>query len=187
MILRAKKLNEGVVDVTPDNPWAHQVLNYQLTMIGESAVDDFVSYLKSFKLRFDKEGNIIVTRREFDQLDMHFRSSLKMIKACEKAGDIDGVKEELYKIHYMIELINQYYLRPDVKNLKPNAKDVRKDMLDLRSVMMNAFQQHLKYVVARDTRWNFQTGYNASKYGKDIFIPKKVLNAIGKTVITALH
>ena len=160
--------------------------NYQLTMMSEAAVDDFVTYLKSYKLRFDKDGNIVVTRREFDQLDMHFRSSLKTIKACETAGNVEGVKEELYKIHYMVELINRYYLRPDVKNMRPNAKDVRKDMLDLRSVMLNAFQQHLKYVTMRDQRWNFQTGYNSSRYGKDFMIPKKVITAIGKTVVTAL-
>ena len=86
----------------------------------------------------------------------------------------------------MVELINQYNLRPDVKNMRPNAKDVRKDMLDLRSVMLNAFQQHLKYVTMRDQRWNFQTGYNSSRYGKDFMIPKKVITAIGKTVVTAL-
>lgn len=186
MILRAKKLDEGVLDVSLDNPWAHQVLNYQLTMMSEAVVDDFVTYLKSYKLRFDKDGNIVVTRREFDQLDIHFRSSLKTIKACETAGNVEGVKEELYKIHYMVELINQYYLRPDVKNMRPNAKDVRKDMLDLRSVMLNAFQQHLKYVTMRDQRWNFQAGYDASKYGKNITIPQKVITAIGKTVVTAL-
>lgn len=186
MILRAKKLDEGVLDVSLDNPWAHQVLNYQLTMMSEAVVDDFVTYLKSYKLRFDKDGNIVVTRREFDQLDMHFRSSLKTIKACETAGNVEGVKEELYKIHYMVELINQYYLRPDVKNMRPNAKDVRKDMLDLRSVMLNAFQQHLKYVTTRDQRWNFQTSYDNSKYGKNITIPQKVITAIGKTVVTAL-
>lgn len=186
MILRAKKLDEGVLDVSLDNPWAHQVLNYQLTMMSEAVVDDFVTYLKSYKLRFDKDGNIVVTRREFDQLDMHFRSSLKTIKVCETAGNVEGVKEELYKIHYMVELINQYYLRPDVKNMRPNAKDVRKDMLDLRSVMLNAFQQHLKYVTTRDQRWNFQTSYDNSKYGKNITIPQKVITAIGKTVVTAL-
>ncbi|MCM1532565.1 MAG: GNAT family N-acetyltransferase [Ruminococcus flavefaciens] len=186
MILRAKKLDEGVLDVALDNPWAHQVLNYQLTMMDEAAVNDFITYLQSFKLRFDKDGNIVVTRREFDQLDTHFRSSLKTIKACENAGNVEGVKEELYKIHYMVELINRYYLRPDVKNLKSNAREVRKDMLDLRSVMLNAFQQHLKYVTTRDPRWNFQSGYDSSKYGKNLTIPQKVITAIGKTMITAL-
>lgn len=193
-ILRQKKLEKvtvveesaKVLDLYPDNPWERLILDYQFTKMDENAVDSFIQYLSSYKLRFDKDGNVVITRREFDQLDSHFRNSLRMIKAYEKAGNLQGVKDELYKINYMIELINKYYLSPDVKNLRPNAKDVRKDMLDLRSVMMNVFQQHLKYVTVRDQRWNFQAGYDTSKYGKSIEIPQKLITAVGKTVITAL-
>ena len=159
---------------------------YQLSMMGEGAIDGFIQYLQSFKIRVDGNGNILITRREFDQLDSHFRQSMKMIKSFETAGNVQGVKDELCKIHYMIELINQYYLREDVKNLKPTAKDVRKDMLDLRSVMLNVFKQHLGWVTQRDSKWNFQRYYDNSKYGKNVTIPNKVVTAVGRTIITAL-
>lgn len=180
------QFNETAYGFDRDNPWVVDVLNYQLTVMDESTVDTFMQYLQSFKIRFNKNGDIIITRREYDQLDVHFRNSLKMIKAHEKAGNVDGVKDELCKIYYMIELINKYYLRDDVKNMRSNAKDVRKDMLDLRSVMLNVFQQHLKYVTTREPRFNFNTYYENSKYGKKITIPQKVITSVGKAIVTVL-
>lgn len=174
---------EAGYDIDYLNPYAETVLNYQLTVIDESAVDSFFTYLKSFKLRFDKEGNIIITRREYDQLDSHFKSSQKMIKACEKAGNIEGVKEELSKIYYMIHLINDQYLS---NKTAPKSDVVKKDMIDLRSVMMNVFQQHLTYVTKLDPKFNFQSYYDGSKYGKDTTIPKATISSIGKTIVTLL-
>lgn len=185
--LKAAIVTEGaMLHLYPDNPYETQVLKYQLATLEESAVDGFIRYLKSFKIRFDNDGNILITRREFDQLDSHFRESLRMIKAYENAGNVQGVRDELCKINYMIELINQYYLRSDTKNLKQKAKDVRKDMLDLRSVMMNAFRQHLQWVTMQDPKWNFKRYYDNSDYGKNIKIPKKVISDVGRTIITAL-
>lgn len=184
--IKRAAVTEGAMHLYPDNPYEKQVLMYQLSMMGEGAIDGFIQYLQSFKIRVDGNGNILITRREFDQLDSHFRQSMKMIKSFETAGNVQGVKDELCKIHYMIELINQYYLREDVKNLKPTAKDVRKDMLDLRSVMLNVFKQHLGWVTQRDSKWNFQRYYDNSKYGKNVTIPNKVVTAVGRTIITAL-
>lgn len=177
---------ESAMRLYPDNPYGKQILMYQLAMMDEGAVDGFIQYLRSFKIRVDGDGNILITRREFDQLDSHFRQSIRMIKSFEAAGNVQGVKDELCKIHYMIELINQYYLREDVKNLKPTAKDVRKDMLDLRSVMLNVFKQHLRWVTQQDGKWNFQRYYDSSKYGKNVVIPNRVVTAVGRTIITAL-
>ncbi|MCM1295168.1 MAG: GNAT family N-acetyltransferase [Muribaculaceae bacterium] len=182
--VRDAKLHEGAM--YPDNPYSHQILQYQFAMMDEGTVDGFIQYLQSFKIRLDNDGNILITRREYDQLDSHFRESMRLIKAYESAGNAQGVKDELCKINYMITLINQYYLREDVKNLKPTAKDVRKDMLDLRSVMMNVFRQHLAWVTTQDPKWNFQRYYDNSKYGKNVTIPKKVITSVGRTIITAL-
>lgn len=185
--IKMQKMNLHESAFCPDSPYEYQVLGYQLAMMDENAVDKFVQYLKSFKIRVDNDGNILITRREFDQLDGHFRESLRMIKTYENAGNVVGVKDELCKINYMIELINQYYLREDVKNLKQSAKDVRKDMLDLRSVMMNVFRQHMEWVTVRDPKFNFQRYYdNHNKYGKNVMIPKKVVTSVGRTIITAL-
>lgn len=188
-ILRAERIRrekERQLDLNPMDPMQESILGYHLAMLDESAVDDFLTYLGSFKIKFDKAGNVIITRREYDQLDMHFRHSLKMIKAYEKADNLNGVKDELCKIKYMIELINQHYLSQRAKSSDRVRADMRKEMMDLRSVMLNAFQQHLKYITIRDPQFNLQQYYNASDYGKDTKIPATVLSTIGKTVITKL-
>lgn len=186
-MLRRMTVNESAIfDLDAFNPFIESTLNYQFAMMDEAAVDDFVRYLKSFKVKFDKEGNVIISRREVDQLDKHFRQSLRMIKAYENAGDLDSVKLELCKINYMIELINEYYLSPKAMKSKRVKADLRKEMLDLRSVMLNAFSQHLKYVKTMDPAFNFKSYYDTSIYGKNIEIPKPVLSAIGKAIVTRL-
>jgi len=187
--IRNARLFESVgLSVCPDNPYETLVLEYQLSTMNEAGFDKFLQYIKSFKVRLDKDGNILITRREYDQLYSHFKESLRLIKTYEETGDVAGVKDELCKIKYMIELINQYYLREDTKNFRDTAKDVRKDMLDLRSVMMNAFRQHLKWVTLHDSKFNFQRYYdNHSKYGKNVTIPKKVVSDVGRVVLTALN
>lgn len=177
---------ESVIDLDPFDPYQELVTNYQLGMLQESAVDDFLQYLQSFKIKFEKDGSIRLTRREYDQLDQHFKQSLRNIKAFEKADNLEGVKGELCKIYYMIELINRYYLSPKVKSSDRVKADLKKQMMDLRSVMMNVFKQHLKYVTVREPQFNFQTYYDHSKYGKDIEIPKAVLSDVGKALITKL-
>ena len=189
-ILNTKKIQKAVqnefASLPVDNPYERHILNYQMAMMDENALSTFIQYIKSFKVRFDSEGNILITRREYDQLDAHFRESLRMIKTCESAGNVAGVKDELCKIHYMIELINQYYLKENVKNLRPNAKDVRKDMLDLRSVMMNAFKYHMKWVTTQEPNWNFMQHYDASKYSRDLVVPAKLVTMVGKSIMTKL-
>ena len=182
--LEKKVKNEStVLDLIPMNPYESQVLSYQLANMDESAFDNFVNYLKSFKLKFDKNGNLIIRRREYDQLDQHFRASLKLIKAAEKAGDIGTVKDELCKIYYMINLIQTQYL---TRKPTPKTEKVYRSMENLRSVMLNAFHQHFKYVTERDPKFNFTSYYETTKYGKDITIDSNVLSAVGKTIVTIL-
>ena len=178
--------NESVIDFPRDNPYERYVLNYQLSQMDESAVDDFLRYMQSFKVRFDANGDIRITRREYDQLDAHFRTSVKMAKSCASAGNVNGVKEELYKIYYMIELINKYYLKPNTKNYRPNVRDIRKDMMDLRAVMLSAFKQYLEWVTAREPDYNFQRNYKVSDYGSEVKIPQKTITQVGTVIATLL-
>ena len=58
--------------------------------------------------------------------------------------------------------------------------------MDLRSVILNVFQQHLKTVMNHDPKFNFNAYYETTKYSRDTTIPKAVLTSLGKTVITLL-
>lgn len=180
---RSVKNESAIYDMDWNNPYAEQVLDYQLSCMDESIVHDFMNYLKSYKLKFDNDGNIIIRRREYDQLDAHFRASVKLIKASEKAGDWETVKAELAKLYYMSGLI---YEQCDRKQSKKSTPHVREDLMDLRSVILNVFQQHLKTVMNHDPKFNFNAYYETTKYSRDTTIPKAVLTSLGKTMITLL-
>ena len=188
-LVRAQKSrvkNENFLGINSSDPFASDVLHYKFAMLDESGMDNFMRYLSSFKIQFDKEGNVIISRKEYDQLDKHFRESVRLCRTYSEAGNVEGIKEELAKVHYMIQLINKYYLSPNA-NKNPRMKsDIKKDMLDLRSVMLNHFNTYMKWITIREPQFNFQAYYDTSKYGNTNMVPAKVLTAVGKVLVTAL-
>lgn len=182
---KTSNVNESaVINLDDSNPYGDLIIGYKLSNMDESAFNNFVDFLGSFKIRFDKSGGLIISRREYNNLESHFKNCQRAIKAYEKADNIAGVKEELAKLYYMVQIINKYYVTP-----KPETTvdpTIKKKMVDLRSVMLNMFQQHLKYVTAKEPSFNFQKYYDGSKYGNNLEIPKATLDAIGKTIVTAL-
>ena len=175
-----------ILDLNPYDVLGEAVFNYQMATMDETAVDKFFLYLKSFKVRFDKDGNVIIHRREVDQLDKYFREANSLLKANMKAGNEQGVVDQLCRVYYMIALINNHYLNSTTKQNTNVKADLKKELIDLRSVMMNVFQQYLKWVTDRNPQFNFQVAYDGSKYSDTVNIPNKVISDIGKTLITAL-
>jgi len=183
-----KQLSESVVyDIDPLDLFYESVLNYKLATLDDNAFNEFLIYLQSFKVKFDNNGNVIISRREVDQLEQRFRQTVREAKAFQNAGNIEGMKECLAQVYFMIELINKHYLNPKAMQSSRVKADIKKEMLDLRSVMLNMFQQNLKWVTIQDPQFNFKSYYDSSKYGKDTYIPKTVLTALGKTIVTALR
>ena len=181
-----RKVDESVTRNLPNSYATSAMLAYECSIMDEAAFDKFIDYIKSFKIKFNKNGDVIITRREYENLEHHFKQSLKTIKAMESAGNVEGVKNELCKIHYMNNLISEHYLTAKYKQPANSSIDIRKKMIDLRSVMLNAFKQHLTYVTVREPRFNFQEYYNNSDYGRNFTVPKNVVSNIGKTIVTLL-
>lgn len=176
----------AVLDLNPYDPLGEAIFNYQMTTMDESAYHNFKKYLHSFKIKLDKDGNIIIHRREVDQLDKYFREANQLLKVNMKAGNEQGVVDQLCRVHYMINLINKYYLISTTKQNTTVKADLKKQLIDLRSVMINVYQQYLSWVTARNPQFNFQTAYDASIYSDKITVPKEVITSIGRVIMTML-
>lgn len=175
-----------VLDLNPYDPLGEAIFNYQMATMDESAYQNFKKYLHSFKIKLDKDGNIIIHRREVDQLDKYFREANQLLKVNMKAGNEQGVVDQLCRVHYMINLINKYYLISTTKQNTTVKADLKKQLIDLRSVMINVYQQYLSWVTARNPQFNFQTAYDASIYSDKITVPKEVITSIGRVIMTML-
>ena len=174
-------LAEDVID--PTIPYEDDILVYQLLTMDESVVDDVLKYLQSFKIKFDQDGNVIIHQREYKELSQHFNKSKRMLRHYRKTGATESIKNELCKLYYMINIVETYYLKPTTDE---KYKERQKQMMDLRALMINVFRQNLNEVTAKEPNFNFQSYYNASDYGKDLKIPKTVIAATGKALITML-
>lgn len=176
----------AVLDLNPYDPLGEAIFDYQMATMDESAYQNFKKYLHSFKIKLDKDGNIIIHRREVDQLDKYFREANQLLKVNMKAGNEQGVVDQLCRVHYMISLINKYYLISTTKQNTTVKVDLKKQLIDLRSVMINVYQQYLSWVTARNSQFNFQTAYDASIYSDKITVPKEVITSIGRVIMTML-
>ena len=176
----------AVLDLNPYDPLGEVIFNYQMATMDESAYQNFKKYLHSFKIKLDKDGNIIIHRREVDQLDKYFREANQLLKVNMKAGNEQGVVDQLCRVYYMINLINKYYLISTTKQNTTVKADLKKQLIDLRSVMINVYQQYLSWVTAHNPQFNFQTAYDASIYSDKITVPKEVITSIGRVIMTML-
>ena len=177
----------AVLDLNPYDPNGDMILDYQLTTMDESAFNELKKYMKSFKIKLDKDGNIIIHRREVDQLDKYFREANQLLKMSKKANNQQGVIDQLCRVYYMINIIDRYYLNSTMTKNNTVKMDLKKELVDLRSVMLNVFQQYLKWITEQNPQFNFQKVYDNSIYSDTkVTIPKQLITDIGKAIVTLL-
>lgn len=176
----------AIINLDPFDPLQEAVLEYQLTAMNDSDLDNFINYLTKFKVRYNKDGNLIITRYDYDQLDRYYRRDLKIMDQAQKDGTVSTVKEKLAELHYIYLILSKYYLTPDLQNNPNTSKDVKQAMFDLRSDLLTKTSQYAKWVSIQDPQFNLMEYYQASKYAKHQ-IPTKLLTMIDKEIITELQ
>lgn len=176
----------AIINLDPFDPLQEAVLEYQLTAMNDSDLDNFIDYLTKFKVRYSKDGNLIITRYDYDQLDRYYRRDLKIMEQAQKDGAVSTVKEKLAELHYIYLILSKYYLTPDLQNNPNTSKDIKQAMFDLRSDLLTKTSQYAKWVSIQDPQFNLMEYYQASKYAKHQ-IPTKLLTMIDKEIITELQ
>lgn len=176
----------AIINLDPFDPLQEAVLEYQLTAMNDSDLDNFIDYLTKFKVRYNKDGNLIIMRYDYDQLDRYYRRDLKIMDQAQKDGTVSTVKEKLAELHYIYLILSKYYLTPDLQNNPNTSKDVKQAMFDLRSDLLTKTSQYAKWVSIQDPQFNLMEYYQASKYAKHQ-IPTKLLTMIDKEIITELQ
>lgn len=157
-----------------------KALEYKLANLDEGAVDYLLREIRAYKIRFDRHGNVRITKRETNHLKEHFNNSVSLLRAYRNANDVASVKQECMKLRYMSEILLKYYIRPN------NHSDEMKELINLRSTILNALNTNLKWVKQKDSKYNFAEEYDRSKYGSDINLPRNVIRDATKTIVTLL-
>ena len=157
-----------------------KALEYKLANLDEGAVDYLLREIRAYKIRFDRHGNVRITKRETNHLKEHFNNSVSLLRAYRNADDVASVKQECMKLRYMSEILLKYYIRPN------NHSDEMKELINLRSTILNALNTNLKWVKQKDPKYNFAEEYDRSKYGSDINLPRNVIRDATKTIVTLL-
>lgn len=118
---------------------------------------------KSFDIQIDDNGDILISQKEYDSFDKHFNTTKRLLKNYHKSKNYNGMKNELYKLSYMIKLIEVYHMG---KTSSEEERLKQKELLDLRSVMINSFSYYIDIVIKEEPDFDFQSGFDNSKYGK---------------------
>lgn len=185
-LARAKKnwvKNENFMNLNPYNPYQSNILHYKFAMLEDAEYADFMNYLSNFKIQYDSDDNIIVSRKEYDQLYRHYTYAKKNATIALEHGNLDGIKDELAKIHYIASMISKYYLSPSVMQNNRVKGDIKKDFAELRGLLLDTFNQFHSAIKAREPGFNFTPYYETSKYAKDNPVIEKIRTHLGETVV----
>lgn len=185
-LARAKKnwvKNENFMNLNPYNPYQSNILHYKFAMLEDAEYADFMDYLSNFKIQYDSDDNIIVSRKEYDQLYRHYTYAKKNATIALEHGNLDGIKDELAKIHYIASMISKYYLSPSVMQNNRVKGDIKKDFAELRGLLLDTFNQFHSAIKAREPGFNFTPYYETSKYAKDNPVIEKIRTHLGETVV----
>lgn len=187
---RVKNESFNSLSLNSDDPYQTDLLHYKLAMINEThQLDDFIDYLRAFKINYDVSGNVIITRKEIDQLTEQYKfCTYRLNKHFYAANEVywDDVKQELAVLTYLINLLNKYYLSPKVMQSNRVKKDLTDELLDLRSDMMKTYQDTLDKVLIHDPQFNANEYYKSSNLGNADKDAKTLETHLGKTVYIEL-
>jgi hypothetical protein len=172
--------NMGCTFMIPENLIFTKVLIQQDERFKDKLIKDTVLNegikTKRYNFEIDEEGNLLIKKKYEADLEKTYRDSLLVLKQYKKAGNVDGVKEEIAKIFYIKQLLDIVLIRTKTKDLTDAQQAERKKLMELRALVMNSWTQYLQYVLQEEPSFNFMKFYDASAYGADMKFTQKELS-----------
>lgn len=115
--------------------------------------------VKQLPVEFDKDGNLIIYKARTGSLSYgdEINDSVQLLETYRNQSNIEGIKYELAKLWYINDCIE--------KKLKKRLKNEQyKELIDTRSVCLNAFKFNLDFVMKSEKGFNFSDYYNSTPF-----------------------
>lgn len=117
-----------------------------------------VCEIKEFPVQFDKEGNLLISKRKSINFNMEFQKIHKLIMMYGKNNNIEGLKYELSALWFLnLLLVDKLYS-------KKLTEVERKDYVNARARILNDFTKYLNVVLKHDESFIFEEYYSNSPF-----------------------
>jgi hypothetical protein len=179
--------------IDPHNP---QIIDYNLKAISDANINK-VEYINEvnifkkgkeignkYKVDIDEDGNVLIKKNFKADIQQYFNNSLKFIKTYHSSDNIEGVKKELAKMFFINELIEIKYIYND-KITDEEKVDYRK-YVNLRASVLSTFKTYLKYVMTKESDFDFDSYYEDSKYAQVAKIKRSQIRGVRKLLKTII-
>lgn len=137
-----------------------------------------ISLRPSIDLSLDKDGNLLLTKRENVDFQTIYANSHELLKIYADSNNIEGMKYELCKLWMCKTLIDYKILYNKGIRAKLVSAKQRKQALITKSFIMSDIKLYLKNINEKETNFNFQEYFNKTQFGIEIYkIDNRVIKA----------
>lgn len=117
----------------------------------------FVKEAKEFPVQFDNDGNLLIKRMKYLDIDHEYFKSHKLLLVYEDTNNIEGMKYELSKLWFLNNLLEK-------KLYSEKDETIRNNYHKSRSRILNDFNKYLKIVTSEENTFIFGDYYNNSPF-----------------------
>lgn len=137
------------------------------TFIKSSPDSPSLQEKKQLGVRFDKDSNLIIKNilKQTSYAKM-INESAALLKIYKDTANLNGMKYELAKLNYILEVINKKIDR------SKNKEDLKK-LVDDKAIALNVFKSNLKYVSEEDNTFNFTEYYEETPFSDSTIVIDK--------------
>lgn len=112
-------------------------------------------------IQFNKDGDVLITN-PFVDFDREYSASHKLLLHYVKVNNIEAIKYELARLYYMNYILERnLYHNKSLSNKEKNIKT--------RARVLNDFNKYIKFVLDKESDFNF-----SEYYEKSIFYPHTI-------------
>ena len=137
------------------------------TFIKSSPDNPSLQEKKQLGIRFDKDSNLIIKNiLKQTSYAKTINESAALLKIYKDTANLNGMKYELAKLNYILEVINK-------KIDKSKNKEDLKKLVDDKAIALNVFKSNLKYVSEEDNTFNFTEYYEETPFSDSTIVIDK--------------
>lgn len=137
------------------------------TFIKSSPDSPSLQEKKQLGVRFDKDSNLIIKNiLKQTSYAKTINESAALLKIYKDTANLNGMKYELAKLNYILEVINK-------KIDRSKNKDDLKKLVDDKAIALNVFKSNLKYVSEEDNTFNFTEYYEETPFSDSTIVIDK--------------
>ncbi|MEI2419820.1 hypothetical protein V6O07_06080, partial [Arthrospira platensis SPKY2] len=131
----------------------------------------------SVGISLDKDGNVLISKQLNVNYDNIYAQSHRLIKQYAKSNNLNGVKYELAKQWYLLNLLENKIIYNSNKFSSMFVSEKKKqNAIKLRAFILSDYHTYMDFVQKFDKKFNFISYFKSTPFYKETYkIDKRLI------------